>query len=105
MNRHSAPAVALSDKVSDALDRFLHVEAISGIVLLPIAIYLVGQAVFGDYGGQGFSDFYASLHYELRQGQKVTWYLVLSPYLGWQLFRLTIYAFRKLRHPPSLTGS
>lgn len=77
----------------------------SGIVLLPIAIYLVGQAVFGDYGGQGFSDFYASLHYELRQGQKVTWYLVLSPYLGWQLFRLTIYAFRKLRHPPSLTGS
>lgn len=76
----------------------------AGIVLLPIAIYLVGQAVFGDYGGQGFTDFYASLHYELRRGQQVTWYLVLSPYLGWQLFRLTIYAFRKLRSPPSYTG-
>lgn len=66
-----------------------------GIVVLPVAIYLVGQSVFGDYGGQGFADFYASLHHELRSGQKVPWYLVLSPYLAWQLFRLTLYAFRK----------
>jgi hypothetical protein len=76
----------------------------AGIVLLPVAIYLVGQSVFGEYGGHGFSDFYASLHYELRAGQKVSWYLVLSPYLGWQLFRLTIYAFRKYRNPTSLAG-
>lgn len=37
MNRHPAPAVALSDKVSDALDRFLRIEALSGIVLLAAA--------------------------------------------------------------------
>lgn len=75
-----------------------------GIVLLPVAIYLVGQPVFGEYGGHGFADFFASLHYELRAGQKVTWYLVLSPYLCWQLLRLTVYAFRKYRDPASLTG-
>ncbi len=73
-----------------------------GIVLLPVAIYLVGQSIFGEYGGHGFADFFASLHYELRSGQKVSWYLVLSPYLGWQLFRLTIHAFRKCRRPASL---
>ncbi len=75
-----------------------------GIVLLPVAIYLVGQSVFGEYSGHGFADFYASLHYELRIGQKVTWYLVLSPYLCWQLFRLTIHTFRKYRNPASLAG-
>jgi hypothetical protein len=96
---------------SQQLKRILQKEAVLflglffvGIVLLPIAIYLVGQSVFGEYGGHGFADFYASLHYELRSGQKVTWYLVLSPYLGWQLFRLTIYAFRKYRNPASLAG-
>jgi hypothetical protein len=73
-----------------------------GIVLVPVAVYLVGRSVFGEYGGHGFADFYASLHYELRAGQTVTWYLVLSPYLAWQLFRLTIYAFRKHRRPPAV---
>lgn len=68
-----------------------------GILVLPIAIYFVGQAVFGEYGGTGFSDFYGRLHYELRNGQTVSWYLVLSPYLGWQLARLTIHAFRRSR--------
>jgi hypothetical protein len=97
---------------SQPLKRILQKEAVLflglffvGIVLLPAAIYLVGQSVFGEYGGHGFADFYASLHYELRSGRKVTWYLVLSPYLGWQLFRLTIYAFRKFRDPTSLAGS
>lgn len=75
-----------------------------GIVLLPIAIYLVGQTVFGEYGGHGFADFFASLHYELRAGQKVTWYLVLSPYLCWQLLRLTIHVFRRYHDPASLAG-
>lgn len=96
---------------SQQLKRILQKEAalflglfFVGIVLLPMAVYLVGQAVFGEYGGHGFADFYTSLHSELRAGQKVTWYLVLSPYLGWQLFRLTIYAFRRYRDPASLAG-
>ena len=68
-----------------------------GILVLPLAIYLVGQVVFGEYGGAGFSDFYGRLHYELRTGQSVSWYLVLSPYIGWQLARMTIHVFRRSR--------
>ncbi len=44
MNRHPAPARVISDKVSDALDRFLRVEAISGIVLLVAACTALGWA-------------------------------------------------------------
>jgi hypothetical protein len=73
-----------------------------GILLLPLAIYVVGQAVFGDYGGAGFSDFYGRLHYELRTGGPVSWYLVMSPYLGWQALRLTFYAFNYARRQPPL---
>ena len=25
-----------------------------GVVMLPIAVYFVGQAIFGEYGGQGY---------------------------------------------------
>ena len=67
-----------------------------GILLLPIAIYVVGQSVFGDYGGHGFLDFYSRLHYELRSGGGVSWYLVLSPYLVWSLLRATIWGFRRI---------
>lgn len=50
MSRHPHPAASVSpstkvsDKVSDALDRFLHVEAISGIVLLIAACIALGWA-------------------------------------------------------------
>jgi Na+:H+ antiporter, NhaA family len=48
MSRHPAPPVSssakVSDKVSDALDRFLQVEAISGIVLLVAACIALGWA-------------------------------------------------------------
>jgi hypothetical protein len=94
-------AAAMSDTQHHLKETLLREAALflglffAGIVLLPIAIYLVGQSVFGDYGGRGFADFYASLHYEMRAGQNVPWYLVLSPYLGWQLFRLTLHVFRK----------
>lgn len=75
-----------------------------GILVLPVAIYFVGQLVFGDYGGTGFSDFYGRLHYELRSGRPVSWYLVLSPYLAWQLFRLTVHVFRRSRGRLSPNG-
>ena len=75
-----------------------------GILILPVTIYFVGQLVFGEYGGTGFADFYGRLHYQLRTGDPVSWYLVLSPYLGWQLFRLTVFAFRRSRERMSLKG-
>lgn len=66
-----------------------------GLVILPVLIYLVGRALFGDYGGAGFSDFYQALHGELRAGEPVVWFLMLSPYCAWQLLRLTAYGFRR----------
>ncbi len=69
--------------------------ALAGVFLLPLAIYLVGQSVFGDYGGGGFADFYREMHYQLRGGDPVVWYLVSSPYIFWQTLRLTLWAFRR----------
>lgn len=65
-----------------------------GLVLMPIAIYVVGGAIFGDYGGHGYSDFYKTLSGKLRHGDGVAWFLVLSPYLVWQIVRLMAFAWR-----------
>lgn len=68
---------------------------VAGLLLLPVAIYLVGQAVFGDYSDGGFADFYWQLLKQLRSGDLLVWYLILSPYLAWQLARLTLWGFRR----------
>lgn len=65
-----------------------------GLVLLPVAIYVVGGKVFGDYGGDGFGGFFGALSGRIRDGEPVTWFLVLSPYLAWQFLRLTMLAWR-----------
>ena len=67
-----------------------------GMLLLPIAAYLVGQQVFGDYAGGGFGGFFRQVQGELRAGRGAAWFLVLAPYLGWQLLRLSVHAFRYL---------
>jgi len=69
---------------------------LAGLVALPIAIFLTGQSLFGEYGGAGFSDFYQRLHGELRSGEPVVWFLMLSPYIAWQLLRLTVLCFRRV---------
>ena len=58
-----------------------------GLVILPVAIYLVGEAIFGDYGGSGFGHFFSEISSRVRRGDTATWFLVLSPYLGWQTLR------------------
>jgi len=68
-----------------------------GLVLLPLAVYLTGQSVFGEYGGAGFSDFYRRVSGEVREGRPVVWFLVLSPYLILMLLRFTFWAFRRAR--------
>ena len=70
----------------------------AGLVLLPLAIYLTGQSVFGEYGGAGFADFYGRLSGEIREGRAGVWFLVLTPYLILMLLRLTIWAFRRSSH-------
>jgi hypothetical protein len=66
-----------------------------GLVILPLSIYVVGRAVFGDYGGGGLGDFYAELLGRFVRGEPVVSFLLLSPYLLWQLCRLTIWVFRR----------
>lgn len=68
-----------------------------GLVLMPIAIFAVGQSIFGAYGGHGYGDFFGTLTAKLRGGDIVAWFLVLSPYLAWQILRLTVFAWRKSR--------
>lgn len=66
----------------------------AGLVLLPIAIYWIGPRILGDYGGDGFADFFNSLGGRIRDGEPAAWFLVLSPYLGVQVLRLTRFAAR-----------
>lgn len=65
-----------------------------GLVILPILIYFVGQSVFGAYGGVGYVDFFGTLGSKIRNGDIVAWFLILSPYLGWQCLRLMVFAWR-----------
>jgi hypothetical protein len=65
-----------------------------GLVLLPPLIFYVGQTVFGTYGGAGYSDFFGDISAKIRQGNWVTWFLILSPYLGWQFLRLMLASWR-----------
>jgi hypothetical protein len=65
-----------------------------GLVLLPIGVYLVGDQVFGSYGGYGFGDFFGTLSSKIRAGDRVAWFLTLSPYIAWQTIRLTALFWR-----------
>jgi hypothetical protein len=65
-----------------------------GFVLVPVAIYLVGQNVLGQFGGNGYGDFFGTLSAKIRSGDTTAWFFVLSPYLVWQTLRLTLHAWR-----------
>ena len=65
-----------------------------GMVLLPVAVYVVGQAIFGEYGGGSYGGFFDDLSGRVRAGDAAAWFLVLSPYLGWQTLRLMALGWR-----------
>lgn len=67
-----------------------------GFVLMPIAIYFVGESVFGDYSGAGYGDFFATLSAKVRDGDMVAWFLILSPYIGWQFLRVLALSWKTL---------
>ncbi|HLU06571.1 MAG TPA: hypothetical protein VKZ91_08445 [Woeseiaceae bacterium] len=75
----------------------------AGVVILPLSIYVVGRAVFGEYGAGTLGDFYADLLGKFMDGEPAVWFLLLSPYLLWQLCRLTFRAFRRTGRPPAPT--
>lgn len=65
-----------------------------GVAVMPLLIYYVGQVVFGAYGGFGYGDFFSTLTQKVRNGDIVAWFLVLSPYVGWQCLRLIMLGWR-----------
>ncbi|NNC76986.1 MAG: hypothetical protein HKN77_03420 [Woeseiaceae bacterium] len=66
----------------------------AGFVLLPIAIWIVGDSLFGDYGGGGFSAFFGALSAKVREFDNVAWFLILSPYLGVSVLRAMAWGWR-----------
>lgn len=94
----SADATTTKNRVERECALFL-VLFLAGIFILPSIIYLIGDSMFGDYGGTGFSAFYGELHSRFRAGDLGVWFLALAPYVVWQLMRLTIRGFRRIGNP------
>ena len=94
----TSPISALKKTVSrEAL--LLAYLLLSGLLLLPIAIYVVGKSVFGSYSGSGLTDFLERIFRGVVNADGVVWFLILSPYLAWQVLRLTIWIFHRLAPP------
>jgi len=70
-----------------------------GLVLMPGAIYFVGQQFFGAYAGHGYGDFFATLSGKVRAGDIVAWFLIMAPYFAWQTIRLTVYGWTIASRP------
>ena len=68
--------------------------AIAGIVLLPLAVFFVGDTVFGSYGGDGFGEFFEALLGKLGRADRFAWLLVLSPYIVVQVLRIMALGWR-----------
>ena len=43
--------------------------------------------------------FFGTLSMKIRGGDRIAWFFVLSPYLVWQLLRLTLFAWRRSGTP------
>ena len=67
----------------------------AGFVLMPIAIYLLGGKLLGDYGGSGYGEFFGTLSGRIRGGDRVAWLLVISPYLAVMILRLMAWGWRR----------
>ena len=97
-----APRAYPLSESSSSIVRILRRESLTllfltfvGTVILPITVYFVGFKVFGDYAGAGLGGFFRDIHSDARDGQPVVIFLLLSPYLIWQLLRLSFYVFRR----------
>jgi len=65
-----------------------------GLVLVPVAIFFVGGTVFGEYAGNGYSEFFSNLSAKVRSGDPVSWFLIFSPYLTVLVLRLVGWGWR-----------
>ena len=102
--RNDIASPAMGSVVSDSKTNFLRIAKketaifggllLLGLVFLPVLIWLVGDAVFGDYAGGGFGDFFRTLSVKIRSWDPVAWFLVLAPWLGIQIVRLAAAGWR-----------
>lgn len=65
-----------------------------GVVLLPFVVYLVGQLMFGAYGGDGMVGFTADFWARLLRFEGAAWFLAFSPLLGISILRLIVLGWR-----------
>lgn len=90
----TATPKTLRPRISKELGLFFGLLFV-GVALLPIAIFMVGGTIFGDYGAGGYGVFFATLSNRILHADKVAWFLVLAPYLGISVLRLTVSAWRR----------
>lgn len=76
-----------------------------GLVVMPIATFIVGEQFFGAYGGNGYSDFFGTISGKVRTGDVVAWFLILAPYLAWQTVRLTAFGWKIASHRGGQTSA
>lgn len=68
---------------------------LAGLVVAPAVLYWMAQFLLGEFGGNGFGDFFGSLSTRVRSGDLSAWFFVLSPYIAWQVLRLTAWGWRR----------
>lgn len=66
-----------------------------GLLVLPFAIYLVGQPIIGDYGGGGPMELAERIWMDALSLEASAWLLVLGPYAIVQLVRATVKLWRR----------
>lgn len=78
----------------------------SGVLVLPFAIYLVGDQLIGEYapGANGF-DLATDLWLALGRGHWAAWLLVASPYLVVQALRAARALWRSRKAVTRITDS
>jgi hypothetical protein len=74
----------------------LIIMTLVGVLILPLCVFLVGKFVFGEYAGAGFGEFYRDIHSDLRSGEPDIVFLLFSPYIIWQLIRLSFGVFFRM---------
>lgn len=74
---------------------YLLLFVLFGLVPFPMMIYAVGITIFGGYGGNGLGGFLAEVSSEFRGGEMAMIFLVLSPYIIWNLVRATLLVLRQ----------
>lgn len=66
-----------------------------GLIVLPFAIYVVGQRLLGDYAGAGALGLAESVWADLLALEPLTWLLVVTPYVVVQVVRLVRRVWRR----------